>query len=143
MNLFALVNRFGSRLGRITTLRLRSLNLVIYIPRQDKNLSIPALEIELAFVRMMTPTSNVSPSGDDPSTLRGRQLSALRQMLRLNGESSTSSTPSASSSSSSSSPQWKILLFDRLGQDLLSPVLNVKALRDEGVTLHLLINTER
>ena len=37
------------------------------------------------------------------------------------------------------SPQWKILLYDRLGQDLLSPIMNVKSLRDEGVTLHLLL----
>lgn len=90
----------------------------------------------------MTPSSGTSGAGgggggggdlnnlDDPSTLRGRQLAALRQMLRLNP-------------TGGDSPQWKVLLFDRLGQDLLSPVLNVKALRDEGVTLHLLINTER
>ena len=31
----------------------------------------------------------------------------------------------------SSSPHWKLLLYDRLGQDLLSPILNVKALRNE------------
>ena len=36
-----------------------------------------------------------------------------------------------------------MLVFDRVGQDLLSPVLNVKALRDEGVTLHMLINADR
>ncbi len=36
-----------------------------------------------------------------------------------------------------------MLVFDRVGQDLLAPVLNVKALRDEGVTLHLYIMSER
>ena len=34
-------------------------------------------------------------------------------------------------------------MFDRVGQDLLAPVLSVKALRDEGVTLHLYIMSER
>lgn len=80
-----------------------------------------------------------SASGDaDPSpasSLRGRQLASIRQMLRLS--SSSSSLPSSSVQS------WKLLLYDRLGQDILSPVMNVKALRDEGVTLHLIINTDR
>lgn len=92
---------------------------------------------------MMTTAQEEDPSSPG-NTLRGRQLAALRQMLRLNGGTGgTGNTETSSSSSSTSAPQWKILLFDRLGQDLLSPVLNVKALRDEGVTLHLLINTER
>ncbi len=45
--------------------------------------------------------------------------------------------------SAAQAPQWKVLVFDRVGQDLLAPVLNVKALRDEGVTLHLYIMSER
>lgn len=73
-------------------------------------------------------------------------------MLRLNSSgpssasgrlSPSSTSPAASSLGNSQPPQWKILLFDRLGQDVLAPVLNVKALREEGVTLHLLIHTER
>lgn len=31
----------------------------------------------------------------------------------------------------------QILVYDRFGQDIISPLLNVKELRDLGVTLHL------
>ena len=85
------------------------------------------------------------------ATLRGRQLNALRQMLRLNasgaggggGGNSAEFLNGGGGSSSSGPPQWKVLLFDRLGQDILAPIMNVKALREEGVTLHLLINSDR
>ena len=66
---------------------------------------------------------------DSLMNLRSRQISALRQMLR--------------STSSDSDVQWKVLIFDRIGQDVLSPAMNVKSLREEGVTLHLLINADR
>ena len=32
---------------------------------------------------------------------------------------------------------WKILILDKTGQDIISPLLPVKQLRDLGVTLHL------
>jgi len=32
---------------------------------------------------------------------------------------------------------WKVLIYDELGQDILSPLLTVKELRDLGVTLHV------
>lgn len=34
-------------------------------------------------------------------------------------------------------PSWKILVYDRYGQDILSPLLSLKELRELGVTLHL------
>lgn len=34
-------------------------------------------------------------------------------------------------------PVWKVLIYDRVGQDILSPLLKVGELRDLGVTLHL------
>lgn len=40
-------------------------------------------------------------------------------------------------------PQWKILVYDRCGQDIISPLLTVKELRDLGVTLHLNLHTDR
>lgn len=40
-------------------------------------------------------------------------------------------------------PVWKILVLDRFAQDIISPLLTVKELRELGVTLHVLINTER
>ena len=40
-------------------------------------------------------------------------------------------------------PQWKILVYDRFGQDIISPLLTVKELRDLGVTLHLNLHPDR
>lgn len=34
-------------------------------------------------------------------------------------------------------PSWKVLVYDDLGQDIISPLLTVKDLRDLGVTAHL------
>jgi 3D (Asp-Asp-Asp) domain-containing protein len=66
---------------------------------------------------------------------------ALKGMINLN-TSAPSSLP-VSTSSSSSEPIWKILVFDRTGQDIISPLLSVKELRELGVTLHVLINNDR
>lgn len=75
------------------------------------------------------------------STLKSRQYAALRQMLGFNQAGPASS--SSVISSATPTPAWKLLLFDRVGQDILSPLMNVKQLREEGVTLHLNIHTER
>lgn len=32
---------------------------------------------------------------------------------------------------------WKVLIYDELGQDIISPLVTVKELRDLGVTLHV------
>lgn len=34
-------------------------------------------------------------------------------------------------------PVWKILIFDRVGQDIISPIISIKELRELGVTLHV------
>jgi len=34
-------------------------------------------------------------------------------------------------------PAWKVLVYDECGQDIISPLLTVKELRDMGVTAHL------
>ena len=39
--------------------------------------------------------------------------------------------------SSNSEPVWKLLVYDRVGQDIISPLLSVKELRELGVTLHM------
>lgn len=38
---------------------------------------------------------------------------------------------------------WKVLIYDKYCQDLLSPLFNVSELRDMGVTLHMLIDKPR
>lgn len=40
-------------------------------------------------------------------------------------------------------PVWKLLIYDKMGQDIISPLLSVKELRELGVTLHLPLDTER
>uniref|UniRef100_A0A8C6TSL2 Sec1 family domain-containing protein 1 n=1 Tax=Neogobius melanostomus TaxID=47308 RepID=A0A8C6TSL2_9GOBI len=37
----------------------------------------------------------------------------------------------------------KVLIYDRFGQDIISPLLSVKELRDMGITLHLLLHSDR
>ncbi len=32
---------------------------------------------------------------------------------------------------------WKVFIYDKLGQDLISPLLKVNELREQGITLHL------
>ncbi|KAG5882113.1 hypothetical protein JTB14_016876 [Gonioctena quinquepunctata] len=44
---------------------------------------------------------------------------------------------------SSSEPVWKILIYDRVGQDIISPLLSVKELREQGVTLFAQLHSDR
>ncbi|CAH8605127.1 unnamed protein product [Dicrocoelium dendriticum] len=64
--------------------------------------------------------------------LKERQIDAIRCMLNLN------SPPVASDI-----PQWKVLVYDQRGRDIISPLFTVKELRSFGVTLHLLLDTSR
>lgn len=34
-------------------------------------------------------------------------------------------------------PVWKILIYDRVGQDIISPIISIRELRELGVTLHV------
>ncbi|XP_015906128.1 sec1 family domain-containing protein 1 [Parasteatoda tepidariorum] len=68
------------------------------------------------------------------SVLREKQISALKRMLNFNANITKASV---------SEPVWKILVYDRYGQDIISPILSVKELRDMGVTLHLLLHSDR
>uniref|UniRef100_A0A8C4TAB0 Sec1 family domain containing 1 n=1 Tax=Erpetoichthys calabaricus TaxID=27687 RepID=A0A8C4TAB0_ERPCA len=40
-------------------------------------------------------------------------------------------------------PDGDVLIYDRFGQDIISPLLAVKELRDMGITLHLLLHSDR
>lgn len=40
-------------------------------------------------------------------------------------------------SSNLNEPSWKVLVYDEFGQEIISPLLTVKELRDFGVTAHL------
>jgi sec1 family domain-containing protein 1 len=40
-------------------------------------------------------------------------------------------------------PSWKILVYDEYGQNIIAPLLSVSELRENGVTAHLLLKSER
>lgn len=40
-------------------------------------------------------------------------------------------------------PVWKILIYDRYGQDIISPLVSIKDLRELGVTLHVQLHSDR
>lgn len=68
------------------------------------------------------------------TSLREKQIVALKRMLNFNVPVNKSSNVE---------PQWKVLVYDRFGQDIISPLLGVKELRDMGVTLHLNLHSDR
>ncbi|ERL91253.1 protein sly1 homolog [Dendroctonus ponderosae] len=68
------------------------------------------------------------------TSLRQRQKDAIRQMLNLNQPFSKQAT---------SEPSWKILVYDRTGQDIISPLISVKELREQGVTLFVQLHSDR
>lgn len=68
------------------------------------------------------------------STLRERQLNALKQMLNLN---------QPLTKSVACEPTWKVLIYDRVGQDVISPLISIKELRELGVTLHVQLHSDR
>ncbi|KAI4463368.1 vesicle protein sorting-associated [Holotrichia oblita] len=68
------------------------------------------------------------------ASLRQKQISALKQMLNLN---------QPQSKLNASEPIWKVLVYDRVGQDIISPLISVKELRELGVTLHVQLHSDR
>uniref|UniRef100_A0AAQ6IDN1 Sec1 family domain containing 1 n=1 Tax=Anabas testudineus TaxID=64144 RepID=A0AAQ6IDN1_ANATE len=67
-------------------------------------------------------TSNMAAS------IREKQTVALKRMLNFNAPPLKNTA---------AEPVWKVLIYDRFGQDIISPLLSVKELRDMGITLHL------
>ncbi|THD24661.1 Sec1 family domain-containing protein [Fasciola hepatica] len=57
---------------------------------------------------------------------------SIKCMLNFNSPPSTTDVP-----------QWKVLIYDHFGRDIISPLLTVKELRALGVTLHLLLDSSR
>ncbi|GAA5979618.1 hypothetical protein JCM10908_002984 [Rhodotorula pacifica] len=79
------------------------------------------------------------------ATLRDKQRTALEQLLALNSSSSTSSSGVTSTQSQGASqlPTWKVLVMDKVGQDVLATSLRVQDLRQAGVTLHVQLHADR
>jgi sec1 family domain-containing protein 1 len=72
--------------------------------------------------------------------MRDRQLSALDKMLQI---SSGISSSSFDAGNDDFSDQWKVLVYDKDCKDIISPLMNLGALRQKGVTLHLQLDTPR
>ena len=70
----------------------------------------------------------------DAREVKARQCSAIERMLNLNGPVL---------SNEQWSDQWKLLIFDVAGRDIISPLLNVAQLRRNGVTLHMMLDSDR
>ncbi|XP_018571692.1 protein sly1 homolog [Anoplophora glabripennis] len=68
------------------------------------------------------------------TSLRQKQINAIKQMLNLNQQQTKSGA---------SEPVWKVLIYDRLGQDIISPLMSVKELREQGVTLFVQLHSDR
>ena len=80
-----------------------------------------------------------------PNTLKSAQLKAVHRMLAFNEDTGNFDNdndytlPPAGSSHN----QWKILIYDAPCRSIISPLLSVSQLRRRGVTLHLLLHSDR
>lgn len=86
--------------------------------------------------------SLASISVKDDASLKAAQIRAVHRMLAFNEDSPYDddfNLPPAGSSHN----QWKILIYDSACRSIISPILSVQQLRRRGVTLHLLLSSER
>ncbi|CAB4422600.1 unnamed protein product [Rhizophagus irregularis] len=79
------------------------------------------------------------------STLRDQQIESIVTMLNLNNKQEVIPASSENSlvPSANNEPVWKVLIFDDFGRDIISSVLKVNDLRENGVTVHMLLRSER
>ncbi|KAK7084719.1 Sec1 domain containing protein 1 [Halocaridina rubra] len=68
-------------------------------------------------------------------SLREKQIASLRRMVNLNTSVGTTNIGSETT--------FSVLIYDKHGQDIISPLLSVKDLREMGVTLHMMLHSER
>ncbi|KAF9321475.1 Vesicle trafficking between the ER and Golgi [Podila horticola] len=78
----------------------------------------------------------------DP-TLREQQIAAIATMLNLNQKPEPAAAQADQVIPMSSDAEWKVLVFDNFGRDVISSVLRVNDLRENGVTVHMLLKNER
>jgi hypothetical protein len=76
-------------------------------------------------------------------SLKSAQLKAVFRMLAFNEEAGAYENDYSLPPAGSSHNQWKILIYDAACRSIISPLLSVSQLRRRGVTLHLLLNSDR
>ncbi|KAG8168623.1 hypothetical protein KVR01_001372 [Diaporthe batatas] len=78
------------------------------------------------------------------ASLRDKQIASLKKILNLNEDVEAGDHDDSQANGLATSPiAWKVLVFDDLGQDVISSVLRVSDLRSLGVTIHLKITAQR
>ena len=70
-------------------------------------------------------------SASSSFNLREKQIKAITKMLTIKG-TANEETPT---------DQWKVLIYDADCRDIISPLLNINALHQRGVTLYLMVHT--
>lgn len=97
------------------------------------------------FVSLLTQQHIIVMASLESSSLKASQLAAINRMLAFNEESAAYegendyTLPPAGTSHN----QWKILVYDATCRSIISPLLSVSQLRRRGVTLHLMLDSER
>lgn len=84
-------------------------------------------------------------------TLKSSQLAAVTRMLSFNKDSGVDSSSSSGLVSyghekpniDDTANPWKVLIYDKHTRGIISPLLSVSQLRALGVTLHLLLHSDR
>jgi hypothetical protein len=76
-------------------------------------------------------------------SLREVQKRALLKVLSLNSEEEQQQSSDLLPQPVTGDPVWKFLVFDKLGQDVISSVLRVSDLREAGVTVHMQLKADR
>ena len=67
------------------------------------------------------------------TNLRDKEVQALNSMMTLSSKDGFEEF----------SDQWKVLIYDKDSRDVISPLLSPAILRQKGVTLYLLIDSDR
>jgi sec1 family domain-containing protein 1 len=81
-----------------------------------------------------------------PPSLRDLQKKALLGVLNLNAEEDHDGGVQGNDlvpGVTKGDPVWKFLVFDKMGQDIISSVLRVSDLREAGVTVHMQLKADR
>ncbi|KAI8984658.1 Sec1-like protein [Mycotypha africana] len=88
---------------------------------------------------MQNTISSIIPL-EDSNSLRSAQYAAIKKMLHLN---SSEQLITDGNSNNAENIVWKVLIFDKFGQDIISSIMRVNDLRENGVTVHMLLSQDR
>ncbi|KYR01911.1 Sec1-like family protein [Tieghemostelium lacteum] len=80
-------------------------------------------------------TSSTSFGFDFSFSIRDKQIESINRMLKLKQNENDTST--------NWQEVWKILVFDSYCSSIIAPILTKGALRNQGVTLHLQLHSDR